>query len=55
MKRQDNYEFIPNLKKNSQIHLIGILLIGISGSDQDFSLDKPLFFCHNSGLSGKKS
>ena len=26
----------------SQLRLIGILLIGISGSDQDFSSDKPL-------------
>ena len=26
----------------SQLRLIGILLIGISGSDRDFSPDKPL-------------
>ena len=46
----------------SRIHLIGILLIRISGSDQNFTPDKPLLWltnsllvCHNNGLSDVKS
>ena len=46
----------------SRIHLIRTRLIGISGSDQDFTPDKPLLWLtssllvyHNNRLSGEKS
>ena len=52
----------PSSNKYSQIHLIRILLIRNTGSDQDFTPNNPLIWLtsrllvgHNNGLSGVNS